>query len=145
MVADATTPSGSRRVSAVDPESALELAEQVLERAERVGATEAEVLVIAGSEDAATAIHELCDSAQFRVGQDRAARPFDGEHPNLVVLREVMVVEEKVLQVGVRIGATVRLGDLELHPGPRGDVQPKLPPKSVTMRIRTRHGGKKIG
>ncbi len=48
MVADATTPSGSRRVSASEPESALALAEEVLERALRVGASEAEVLVIAG-------------------------------------------------------------------------------------------------
>ena len=48
MVVDATTPSGSRRVSAAEPESALQLAEEVLERALRVGATEAEVLVIAG-------------------------------------------------------------------------------------------------
>lgn len=47
MVVDAATPSGSRRVSAAEPESALELAEEVLERALRVGATEAEVLVIA--------------------------------------------------------------------------------------------------
>ncbi len=48
MVTDATTPSGSRRVSASEPESALQLAEEVLERALRVGASEAEVLVIAG-------------------------------------------------------------------------------------------------
>jgi PmbA protein len=48
VVADATTPSGSRRVSAAEPESALKLAEEVLERALRVGASEAEVLVIAG-------------------------------------------------------------------------------------------------
>ena len=41
-------PSGARRVSASEPESALQLAEEVLERALRVGATEAEVLVIAG-------------------------------------------------------------------------------------------------
>lgn len=48
MVVDAATPSGSRRVSAAEPESALQLAEEVLERALRVGASEAEVLVLAG-------------------------------------------------------------------------------------------------
>ena len=41
-------PSASRRVSADDPDSALQLADEVLERALRVGATEAEVLVVAG-------------------------------------------------------------------------------------------------
>jgi PmbA protein len=40
--------SAARRVSAADPESALALAEEVLGRALRVGATEAEVLVMAG-------------------------------------------------------------------------------------------------
>ncbi len=48
MVTEATRPSGSRRVSADDPQSALALAEEVLERALRVGASEAEVLVMAG-------------------------------------------------------------------------------------------------
>jgi PmbA protein len=38
----------ARKVSAHEPESALALAEEVLERALRIGATEAEVLVIAG-------------------------------------------------------------------------------------------------
>jgi predicted Zn-dependent protease len=48
VVGDATLPSGSRRASASEPDEALRLAEEVLERATRVGATEAEVLVIAG-------------------------------------------------------------------------------------------------
>ena len=42
------TPPASRRISAAEPETALGLAEEVLERALRIGATEAEVLVIAG-------------------------------------------------------------------------------------------------
>jgi PmbA protein len=41
-------PSASRRVSSSEPDSALVLADEVLERAMRVGATEAEVLVVAG-------------------------------------------------------------------------------------------------
>jgi PmbA protein len=45
---DATMPPASRRVRAEEPESALGLADEVLERAMRVGATEAEVLVVAG-------------------------------------------------------------------------------------------------
>jgi predicted Zn-dependent protease len=40
--------SGRRAVDATEPAAALELAEEVLERALRVGATEAEVLVLAG-------------------------------------------------------------------------------------------------
>lgn len=48
MVSDATMPPASRRVSASEPETALGLAEEVLERAMRVGASEAEVLVMAG-------------------------------------------------------------------------------------------------
>jgi PmbA protein len=44
----AGAPAPGRRVSADDPQSALGLAEDVLERALRVGATEAEVLVFAG-------------------------------------------------------------------------------------------------
>ena len=46
MVAD--TGSVARRISSDDPSSALALAEEVLGRAQRVGATEAEVLVVAG-------------------------------------------------------------------------------------------------
>ncbi|HEX2625702.1 MAG TPA: DNA gyrase modulator, partial [Candidatus Limnocylindrales bacterium] len=41
-------PAPARRVAAADPDSALELAEEVLGRALRIGATEAEVLVTAG-------------------------------------------------------------------------------------------------
>jgi predicted Zn-dependent protease len=45
---DTTTDTTGRRVSSEDPESALRLAEEVLDRALRIGATEAEVLVMAG-------------------------------------------------------------------------------------------------
>ena len=41
-------PPAARRVSAAEPDTALALADEVLERATQVGATEAEVLVIAG-------------------------------------------------------------------------------------------------
>ena len=48
MVADGQAPAPARRVHAEDPGSALALAEEVLGRALRIGASEAEVLVSAG-------------------------------------------------------------------------------------------------
>ena len=45
---EGSVPDQARRVRAEDPESALSLADEVLERALRIGASEAEVLVIAG-------------------------------------------------------------------------------------------------
>ena len=48
MVADGTAPAPARRVYADDPASALALADEVLGRALKIGATEAEVLVTAG-------------------------------------------------------------------------------------------------
>lgn len=62
---------GRRRVGAEDPEAALVLAEEVLDRALRIGATEAEVLVMAG--DAAltrfanSEIHQNVDERSLTV------------------------------------------------------------------------------
>ena len=95
MVVDATTPSGSRRVSASEPESALELAEEVLERAMRVGASEAEVLVIAG--DAA-----LTRFANNEIHQNVAERSLTVNLRYVVGRRIAVVSTGKVDSDGLR-------------------------------------------
>jgi PmbA protein len=94
MVSDGSTETG-RRVSAEDPESALALAEEVLGRALRVGATEAEVLVIAG--DSA-----LTRFANSEIHQNVAERSVQVSLRHVVGRRIAVVSTGKVDADGLR-------------------------------------------
>jgi predicted Zn-dependent protease len=87
--------SGSRTVGADDPQEALALAEEVLERALRIGATEAEVLVMAG--DSA-----LTRFANSEIHQNVAERSLTVSLRHVVGRRIAVVSTGKVDSDGLR-------------------------------------------
>ena len=95
MVSDVATQPPSRRVTSAEPASALALAEDVLERALRIGATEAEVLVTAG--DSA-----LTRFANSEIHQNVAERSLTVSLRHIVGRRIAVVSTGKVDADGLR-------------------------------------------